>query len=72
MSDLKSKSDIKISQREHLEWWDYFYTGLEKGLSSAGRKYTRPKDWKQRAENNTRKPVRNQYEGRTGGSNNHE
>lgn len=54
-----------------LQWWDNFYTDLEKGLT----KYTRPKDWKQRAENaetNTRKPVRNQYEGRTSGSNNHE
>lgn len=54
-----------------LQWWDNFYTDLEKGLT----KYTRPKDWKQRAENaenNTRKPVRNQYEGRTSRSNNYE
>lgn len=53
-----------------LEWWDKFYTDMEKGLNSCGRKYTRPTDWKERAmkaETNHRKPVRNQYEGLTSG-----
>jgi hypothetical protein len=51
-----------------LDWWDQFYTEMEKGLSSCGRTYTRPKDWKERAmtaETKHRKPVRNQYEGLT-------
>lgn len=46
-----------------LEFWDNFYTDLENGLT----KYTRPVDWKQRAknaENNKRKPLKNQYEGK--------
>lgn len=54
-----------------LDWWDQFYTDMEKGLT----KYTRPKDWKERAlnvETRHRKPVRNQYEGRTSGRTNHE
>ncbi len=49
-----------------LDWWDRFYTDLEKGLSSCGRSYTRPIDWRERAlDIKIRKPVRNQHEGRT-------
>lgn len=58
-----------------LIWWDNFYSDLEKGLSSCGRAYTRPKDWKQRVKNAmnvARKSVKNQHEGRTSRSNNHE
>lgn len=54
-----------------LKFWDQFYTDMENGLT----KYTRPADWKERAlnaETRQRKPVQNQYEGRTSRRNHHE
>lgn len=51
---------------DNYKWWDQFYTDMEKGLA----KYTRPSDWKERAskaETRRHKPVRNQFDGRTGG-----
>lgn len=52
---------------DDILWWDNFYREIEKGFSSNGKSYVRPKDWlerAQRAESRSRKPVRSQYEGK--------
>lgn len=49
-----------------LEFWDNFYSELERNFRACGIDYTRPVNWKERAykaENSTRKPNRTQHEG---------